>query len=241
MQAGSMDSILGAYERELAEKGKATGDSSNLGKQQFLELLTTQLQHQDPLNPMDDKEFVAQLAQFSSLEQLTNISSGVQNLNNNAVQDEMLGAVSYIGKEVLAKGDTISKQNDQVSSVYFSLNKETASTYVNVLDSHGNVVQSVDLGPFQPGDYTYSWNGKDFTGSNAPNGEYTVTFGALDSRDKSVMVDKQVAGKVVGIQKNNGVASLVLNGGRVIDLAEVKEVVAPATDGDSELSEESEG
>jgi flagellar basal-body rod modification protein FlgD len=236
MQAGSMDSILGAYERELAEDKKKTGDASQMGKQQFLELLTTQLEHQDPLDPMKDKEFVAQLAQFTSLEQLTNISSGIDALNKSKTQDEMLGAVNYIGKEVLAKGDAVYKQDDQVSSVYFSLENQTANTYANVLDSNGNVVQSVNLGAFQPGDYTYSWDGKNFNGSEAPNGEYKVTFAAVDKNDKSVMVDKQVAGKVVGLQKENGVASLVLSGGRTIKLSEVKEVVAPVSDTGNEES-----
>jgi len=236
MQAGSMDSILGAYERELAEDKNKTGNASQMGKQQFLELLTTQLEHQDPLDPMKDKEFVAQLAQFTSLEQLTNISSGVEALNNSQTQDEMLGAVNYIGKEVLAQGDAVYKQDDQVSSVYFSLEDQTATTYANVLDSNGNVVQSVNLGAFQPGDYTYTWNGKNFNGSEAPNGEYTVTFAALDKNDKSVMVDKQVAGKVVGLQRENGVASLVLSGGRTIKLSEVREVVAPVSDASNQES-----
>ncbi|MFP4169359.1 MAG: flagellar hook assembly protein FlgD [Desulfonatronovibrionaceae bacterium] len=236
MQAGAMDDILGAYERELADKEKATGDSSELGKQQFLELLTTQLEHQDPLDPMDDKKFVAQLAQFSSLEQLTNISGGIDSLNKNSDQEEMLGAVNYIGKQVLAEGDSIYKEGDQVSSVYFSLDEQAANTYANVLDKNGNIIQSVNLGSFQPGDYTYTWDGKNFNGNEASNGEYKVTFSATDSKDKSVMVDKQVAGEVVGLERNDGVASLVLSGGRTIEFSRVKEVVGDSTSEDSEES-----
>ncbi len=234
MQAGAMDSILGSYEEELKQDKKKTGDSSELGKQQFLELLTTQLEHQDPLNPMNDKEFVAQLAQFSSLEQLTNISSGVDDLNKGATQDKMLGAVNYIGKKVLASGEAISKNGENVSPVRFSLEEPSSKTYVNVLDGNGNVVQSSELGAFQAGDYTYQWDGQRFTGEEAPNGEYTVNFAATDANGKSVMVDKKIAGEVVGVEKKDGAASLVLNGGRSINLSDVKEVISSTSGSNSE-------
>ena len=71
-----------------------------LGKDAFLKLLVTQLQNQDPLNPLDDKEFIAQLAQFSSLEQMSNVAAGITALTEKTAQQDMLSAVNYIGKEV---------------------------------------------------------------------------------------------------------------------------------------------
>ena len=98
-----------------------TAKNDVLGKDAFLKLLVTQLQNQDPLNPLDDKEFIAQLAQFSSLEQMTNISSGITSLTEKTAQQDMLSAVNYIGKEVTAEGSELTKGENYVTPVYFTL------------------------------------------------------------------------------------------------------------------------
>src|SRR5690606_1261481 len=97
-----------------------------LGKDAFLKLLVTQLQNQDPLNPLDDKEFIAQLAQFSSLEQMTNVSEGIAALTEKTAQQDMLSAVSYIGKEVTAEGSSMTKAGNYVTPVYFTLDDAAA-------------------------------------------------------------------------------------------------------------------
>lgn len=112
----SVNNILGQAENEFQSAVKKSGNA-DLGKDAFLQLLVTQLKHQDPLNPMDDKEFVAQLAQFTSLEQLMGINTGVTSMNEAFKQQQMMNAVSYIGKDVLASGDQISKIKDGVSKL----------------------------------------------------------------------------------------------------------------------------
>ena len=104
-----------------------------------LTLLAAQLGHQDPLNPMEDKEFTAQLAQFSQLEQLTNINEGIGKMIDAGDRQEVLSAVSFIGKDVRAEGNVLSKSGDSVSDAYYTLESPVANIYVNIFDSWGNV------------------------------------------------------------------------------------------------------
>ena len=114
-----LDKIL---EKQGAFHGaEKTGKQGALGKDAFLKLLVTQLQHQDPLNPLDDKEFIAQLAQFSSLEQMNNISEGITSLVKKTQEQDMLNSVNYIGKEVTASGHSVTKNGTVVTPVFFTL------------------------------------------------------------------------------------------------------------------------
>ncbi|SDN60083.1 flagellar basal-body rod modification protein FlgD [Desulfonauticus submarinus] len=222
----TVNGLIGAYEREMEASGyKATGEQKVLGKDDFLKLLVTQLEHQDPLNPMDDKEFIAQLAQFSSLEQMNNISEGINKLVQSNNTSQMLGAVGFIGKEVTAKGDSLSKEDDKVSTVYYSLNDVAKNMYVNVFDQFGNIIYSTNLGARQAGDYEFHWDGKDFTGKDAPNGVYKVTFAAEGIHGQPVLVDTQVSGKVAGVQNTTTGTVLRLEDGRVVNFNNIKEVV----------------
>ncbi|KUJ95572.1 MAG: flagellar basal-body rod modification protein FlgD [Desulfonauticus sp.] len=222
-----VSSLLGQYERELeAANYKATGNNSALDKDAFLRLLVTQLENQDPLNPMDDKEFIAQLAQFSSLEQMNNIAEGINNLVSLNQQDRMLGAVGFIGKEVVAAGDTLSKEEESISKIYYSLEDTAKEVYVNIFDSFGNIIYSTSLGSRQPGEYQFTWDGKDFTGKEAANGVYSVTFAAEGVNGNPVLVDTEVSGKVSGIQNTGSGTLLRLEDGRVIDFNNVKEIVS---------------
>lgn len=223
----AVSNLLGQYEKELeAANYKATGSQSTLDKDAFLRLLVTQLEHQDPLNPMDDKEFIAQLAQFSSLEQMNNIAEGINNLVSLNKEDRMLGAVSFIGKEVLASGDSLSKEEESISKVYYSLDDVAKEVYVNVFDSFGNIVYSTSLGSRQPGEYEFIWNGKDFTGKEAANGVYGVTFAAEGVNGNPVLVDTEVSGKVSGVENTSTGTLLKLEDGRVVELTNIKEIVA---------------
>ena len=85
---------------------------ANLDKNAFMLLLVTQFKYQDPLNPMDDKEFVSQMAQFSSLEQLINLNTSMGSLTTATNNDQMINATSYIGKEVTVSGNSIGKVTD---------------------------------------------------------------------------------------------------------------------------------
>ena len=128
-----LDKIL---EKQGAFHGaEKTGKQGALGKDAFLKLLVTQLQHQDPLNPLDDKEFIAQLAQFSSLEQMNNISEGITSLVKKTQEQDMLNSVNYIGKEVTASGHSVTKSPLVVSWATRKIATVSASTEMTLMAS----------------------------------------------------------------------------------------------------------
>ena len=221
----TVDSILselGSASNNAASA--ATAASGVLGKDDFLELLVVQLQNQDPLNPLDDKEFIAQLAQFSSLEQMTNVAAGIESLTATVARQDSLSAVSYIGKDVVAEGNTVSKLDSGITPVYFTLGEAAATVSVNVYDQNNNIVQTQTLNSMQAGEYTFSWDGLDYNGREAGNGQYKVYFAAVDGNDKAVLVDTEVVGTISGVSKTADGISFRLSDGRTVGFDDISMV-----------------
>lgn len=215
--------ILGRAEQEFGKlqvKGK-----SDLGKEDFLTLLVAQLSNQDPMNPTDDKEFVSQLSEFSSLEQLTNISGGIDEMNSSTSRQEMISAVSFIGKDVRANGYGLSKQDGTTSSLYFSMTEPVASGFINIYDPNMNLIRTESIGTKQPGNYEYQWDGKDYKGADLADGVYSVAMYAEGLDGKPVLVSTEVSGKVAGVQTEGTAQYLRLSDGRIVKFTDVKEVV----------------
>jgi flagellar basal-body rod modification protein FlgD len=204
-----------------------TAKNDALGKDAFLKLLITQLQHQDPLNPLDDKEFIAQLAQFSSLEQMNNISEGINALVNKTQAQDMLNSVNYIGKEVVASGSSVSKFGEAVSPVFFTLNGPASEVQVNVYDNNNNLIRSEKLAAMQAGEFQYLWDGRDYTGAMADNGSYNVYFSAEGPKGEPVFVDTEVSGTIMALERIDGATHFRLNDGRKVAFADIKKVVQP--------------
>jgi flagellar basal-body rod modification protein FlgD len=215
--------ILGAYERDQAASAQATGDASELGKDAFLQLLVTQLENQDPLKPMEDTQFISQLAQFSNLEQMTNISKGIDTLVDNSSQD-MLSGVNYIGKGVVSAGSTISKSGDQSSALYYTIDDPAVRMTINIFDSSGNMVDSEEVGARQAGTYAFNWDGIDYDGQNQPDGTYRVTFAAEGANGQPVLTNTEVAGIVTSVETVDGQTMLNLSDGRSVNILDVREV-----------------
>jgi len=204
--------------------------SKELGKDAFLRLLVTQLQHQDPLNPMDDKQFISQLAQFSSLEQMNNIAAGISQLTTQAASQDMLSAAAFMGKEVVAVGDSVAKENGAVSTVDFTLQGNAAEVQIFVYDSNANLVRTEKLSGRAAGTYSYVWDGKDDQGAALPDGRYRVTFAATDGAGTPVLVSTAVSGRVAAVERTDaGVTQLRLADGRTVALADVRTVTQSST------------
>lgn len=225
--SGNASSILGQAEAQF-QQPKTAGNSS-LGKNDFLNLLMTQLQHQDPLNPQDDKEFVAQLSQFSSLEQLTNISSGVDTLNKSITQQQMFSAASFIGKEVKAKGDSLSVSDGAAGPIYYTLPKAASSVSLNFMDSNGNIVRTLNQGAQAAGDQTYQWDAKNSNGKSVTDGTYRIGVTAYGADGSPMMVNTNVTGLVTGVSNSNGKFLLTTQDGRGVYFEDVQGLNTPVT------------
>jgi len=196
-----------------------------LGKDAFLKLLVVQLQNQDPLNPLDDKEFIAQLAQFSSLEQMTNVADGIKSLTEKTAQQDMLSAVNYIGKDVTASGSSMTKYGNYVTPVYFTLSGTAAQVYANVYDENRNLVRTEKFTAMQAGEFAFTWDGTDYNGKPVNNGQYSVYFAAESPTGAAVFVDTEVSGTIMALEQSNGETYFRLSDGRKISFGDIKKVV----------------
>ncbi|MEB0048241.1 MULTISPECIES: flagellar hook assembly protein FlgD [unclassified Pseudomonas] len=164
-----------------AATSSATG-SQTLGKDAFLQLLVTQLKNQNPLSPQDNGAFVAQLAQFSSLEGITSLNTTVSSLAGNYNSSQALQASSLVGRSVIAQTSTAQVDDPTkglTGSVSLSSSIASGAGTVTVTDASGKVIRSIDLGSQPAGSASFKWDGKDSAGTTVPAGTYTFKANAL--------------------------------------------------------------
>ena len=214
-----------------AALAKNSSSGSNLDKEDFLLLLVTQFKYQDPLNPMEDKEFISQMSQFSSLEQLMNLNTSMEGLTSATNNQQMLNATSYIGKQVSVSGNTIGKTTNgvtgdiSVSTFRYAFGDTVKQGVLSVLDGNGNVVYTEDLSGKAAGTtFEFNWNGLTTKGTVAPDGVYTVTLAAFNAKGEAVLSDQVVDATVTGVVKEDDKVYLGLNGGQLMELANVRQV-----------------
>lgn len=225
-----------------AAVGKQSG-GANLDKNAFMLLLVTQFKYQDPLNPMDDKEFVSQMAQFSSLEQLINLNTSMTSLTDATNNQQMINATSYIGKEVTVSGNSIGKVTDttanttSITKFRYAPSDAVASGTITVRDADNNVIYTEDVGAKAAGTtYEFSWSGKNSSGAVAPDGVYTVNLSLLNAKGEAVIADQVVDARVTGVVNSNGTVYLGLDGGQLMALSKVRQVTVPTTTSTTDTS-----
>lgn len=201
--------------------------TQTLGQDQFLQLFVKQLQYQNPLNPMDASAFTSQLAQFSSLEQLTNLNTQMKTLlvYQNSLQNTL--TINLIGKQVKIAGDSISLKNNK-ADVNFTLSKDASKVTISIYNSSGSLVRTIDAGQHAAGDNSYQWDGKDSNGNILPDGQYQVKVEASDSSGNPVGAATTSYGTVTGITYENNTTYLVVNGTIKVLLSDIKEIIGGA-------------
>ncbi len=195
-----------------------------LGRDDFLNLLVTQLQHQDPLNPMDSTDFTAQLAQFSSLEQLSNMSGQLEELTASQNVFANSQAVGYIGHTVLANGNAFTFDGHEPATLAVDLQAPAQNVFLSVYDATGAFVASLEAGTMTAGRQTALWNGQDNSGNPLPGGTYRFEAVAVNAQGEEIGVNPLSRGRVDGVAFKNGAAVLML-GSREVPLADVIEVI----------------
>lgn len=196
-----------------------------MGKDDFLQLLVAQLEAQDPLNPMDATGFTAQLAQFSSLEQLQNINTSLGTIGSSQSILTNSQAVGFIGKTITAVGDTFQINNGQSQDLRFSLDNDAAGLYIKIYDDQGSFVRQLEVGTTPAGEQSVHWNGYDYLGGMSPDGEYSFEVEAIDENGNSVSVTQFASGVVDGVNFKDGQAYLRC-GNREIPMGNVITVIA---------------
>ena len=208
------------------ETPSSVSRSTELGKDAFLHLLITQLQNQDPLNPTDAVEFTAQLAQFSSLEQLNNINGNLEQLQDYQASINNSQAVWMIGKEVTADGNYIELINGEPVGCNFSLDKNADVVVVSIYDNTGQFVKSFESQSLNAGQHTLLWDGTNSDGYPVANGSYTFEIMAADANGLKINATTFFSGTVNKLTFEDNTTYLI-SGDHKISLGDVIQVAAP--------------
>ncbi len=220
MEVNSVLDDLG-LRRDFTETANPTKE---LDQNTFLKLFITQLENQDPLNPTANEEFVAQLAQFSSLEQATQTTSLLENLIVQGAERGRLDAVDLIGHQVLATGNTLEVDESGEGSLVYQLAGEISSGTISIMDLDGNLVRTIELGTQGAGQQTFEWDGLNADEDPVPPGVYQFLVNPINADGASVSVTTFLRESVKSALWENGQTELTLASGRNLSTNDVLSV-----------------
>jgi flagellar basal-body rod modification protein FlgD len=190
----------------------------------FLQLLTTQLQNQDPMNPMDSDQFTQQLVEYSQVEQQINTNSNLQTLISLQQGGAASSAVSYLGKTVSVTNGNASL-TDGASSWNYTLAAPSASTTLTVTNANGQTVYT-GAGSTSAGSNTFDWNGQDNNGTQLADGVYTLAVSASASNGSAVQTSVSSTGVVSEVNLSGSTPELMI-GSMAVPISQVATVQNP--------------
>lgn len=208
----------------LAQLNSNAGTASGMGENDFLKLFTTQLQNQDPTDPVKNEAFVAQLAQFSQLQATTTMSDTLQSYVTSMAGQQMLNSASMIGKQVSVPGAPGVWDGSTPISGSFDLPQGADSVTLQVIDSTGNVVATNAYGPQTTGTVPFAWAGTDDSGNTVPSGNYTFTASVIN-QGVTTTVPVSISSTVTSVsQAADKTISLNVAGGKSIKLTDLTQI-----------------
>lgn len=220
----STSAIADTTSSTLASYSSSSSSDNTLGEADFLTLLVAQLEHQDPLEPQDNTEFIAQLAQFSSLEQQTDTNEKLDELISAQGSSEQTAAFSLLGQEVISASDSIYLQGDDIE-LGFSLDQSASSANITIKDEDGNSVANFSLSNPEDGYNFVTWNGTDESGDPLPKGYYNMEIEVTDSSGDTVDNQPLVKVRVDEVALDSTGSILITDAGN-LPLNSVSSVVA---------------
>jgi flagellar basal-body rod modification protein FlgD len=203
--------------------GSATGTKTQTASEQtdrFLKLLVTQMQNQDPLNPMDNAQITTQMAQISTVSGIDDLNKSIGTMTSTLFSSQSMQAASLIGKNVLVPGDKLLLDADRNTTAGFALAGPADKVSVNIKDANGKVVDTVDLGPQKPGRVSFDWTAP----KNATTG---LTF-EINATAKGVKVDAQamVSDVVRAVYADGGQLAVELERTGIVTYQDIKAIAS---------------
>jgi flagellar basal-body rod modification protein FlgD len=194
-----------------------------------MRLLVAQIRNQDPLQPMDTTQMMAQLTQLTSVERLVAIDNRLGELSIATASVANAQATDLVGRTVEADTSQLLLTEMGSASGSFDLAGPAASTRVEIRDENGRVVRTLDLGAKGPGPVTFDWNGDDDVGNRMPAGRYRISVVAADEEGRAVAASTRLRGEVDAISYENGFPELRIDDARVLlgDVRSVEETPEP--------------
>ncbi len=210
-----------------ASTSNVSNNKNQLGQQEFLRMLIAQLENQDPLNPQDATQFTAQLATFSSLEQLISIKSGVETLGKTSQQRDAANVAALIDRTVLAEGSQVAWDGQRPVTLEFDLASRSSTTEIEIKNGRGAVVRTLTVDDLAAGRHSVEWDGRNARGTALDPGTYsfevTGTSGGKDFAGTTYVEGRVTATSLVGDEPSLFLGSLV------VPLSDVIEIRAQGT------------
>ena len=185
--------------------------SQNLGQVEFINLLIAQLQNQDPLQPTEGSEFIAQLAQFSELDEMRKVSEGMGNVENYMASLNNFSSLSLLGQSTEFYGNGLAHQQGTHTDLRYQLPSNAESVVITITTSGGTPVCQ-KYGPTEEGIQTVTWDGRDAQGAELPSGTYRFSVEAKDADGNDMKVETMQRGTVDKVEFRDGMPYLQVNG-----------------------------
>ena len=210
-----LQSLLGA------PSAKTAASSSSDAQDRFLKLLVTQMQNQDPLNPMDNAQITTQLAQLNTVTGIEQLNKTLGQMAASSAAQQSLQAAMLVGRDVLVAGDRFGF-NGQAVRFGFDLPKAVDGMTINISDSKGIVVESIQAGAQQQGATTFEWDGLDSSRNALPSGTYSLSASASSGRTV-VTPTSLISARVQSVgSAADGSIQLQLSGAGYVGIADIK-------------------
>jgi flagellar basal-body rod modification protein FlgD len=203
----------------------ATGNQA-MGKDAFLQLLVTQLKNQDPLSPQDNGAFVAQLAQFSSLEGINNLNDSVKAISTNVTSSQALQASSLVGRSVITQTDKTLVDTSKSMTGSVAVTSEVGNVSIKITDKDGDTVRTIDMGAQSAGTQSFIWDGKNDNGEVVASGTYTFNATTKNDKGDSVAMTTSLPATVTSVTLSQTGGEMLLNlaGGTSIKLSQIQTI-----------------
>jgi len=206
--------------------GTANPSNTTLTQNNFFQLMTTQLSHQDPLNPMSSDQYAAELAQFSTASGVQNMQTTMSNISQQIASASGMQATNLVGHSIAVNGNSLPYAGSGNAQGAFSLPSNASQVVVTIADASGAPVAQVNLGPRGAGMQSFSWNGSLAGGGTASPGVYNITVNALDTKGNAVAASPYAVAPVTGVMLNGQNGPMVELGGGLapIGLSQIQQI-----------------
>jgi flagellar basal-body rod modification protein FlgD len=203
--------------------------NKELGQDEFLELMTAQLKNQDPMEPMDNGEFLGQMAQFSTVSGIEKMQTSLETLSTTYATGQTLQSVQLVGQEVLIENNSLELADSGSTGGSFELDATSGNVMLNIADASGTVIRQINQGEFAAGRHPFTWDGKDQRGERMPAGTYTAEVSTQQGDEflaASVLTTRIVDSVEFGA---GGKATLNTQQGDVLTLADIRQIRSGST------------
>ncbi len=232
-----LNDIVGYKEQQNEFVDRA--EHNKMGKDAFLKILAVQLENQDPLDPVDQKKFASELAQFSQLEQLTNMNQKMDKLTEDVPERMKFHGAAFLGREVSSSGNNIQYDGrSERVEVPFFLKQDVEKLMVRIYDDKNQMIKQFEKDAHSAGSHNMIWDGLDGSNRFATKGNYRIEVWGWDKNFERFKADTKTKGVVTGVSFENGQTVLQVDNNKKVFLRDVDNFTLPTDDKNKDLAKD---